>query len=57
VGDCEALALEDRLDQATLRRIVVDDEDRFGHLKTPNRTGHRLFVSGAPLSRIDTAQA
>ena len=35
VGDREALALEDRLDQPTLRRIVIDDEDRFGHLKTP----------------------
>ncbi len=29
--DGEAFALQDRLDQPALGRIVVDDEDRLGH--------------------------
>ena len=43
VHDRKALALEDRLDQPTLRRVVIDDEDRFGHKKTPTVTGRRLM--------------
>ena len=35
VGDAEAFALEHRLAEAPLRRIVVDDEHRLVHLKTP----------------------
>jgi hypothetical protein len=43
VGDGESVALEDRLDQAALGRIVIDDEDRFGHMKYTHRTGRSLF--------------
>jgi hypothetical protein len=47
VRDGEALALEDRLDQPTLCRVVIDDEDRFGHMKTPTETGPRLMDEGS----------
>jgi hypothetical protein len=47
VLDGEALALEDRLDQPTLCRIVVNDEDRFSHFKTPTVTGRRLMDEGS----------
>jgi hypothetical protein len=39
----EALALQHRLDQAALRRIVIDDEDRLGHVE--NTHLHRTLVS------------
>ncbi len=37
VCDAETLALQHRLDQPSLRRIVVDDQDRFIHSNTPNQ--------------------
>jgi hypothetical protein len=56
VRDSKAVALENSLDQPTLRRVVVDDENRFSHMKTPTETGLRLMGRGLLLSRIDTAQ-
>ncbi len=56
VGDREAVAFENRLDQPTLRRVVIDDENRFSHVKTPTETGLRLMGRGLLLSRIDTAE-
>ena len=35
MGDGEALALQHRLDEAALGRVVVHDKDRLGHSKTP----------------------
>jgi len=35
VGDGEAFPFQDRLDQPALGRIIVDDKDHLGHLKTP----------------------
>ena len=46
VHDREALALEDSLDQPTLCRIIVDDENRFGHMKTPTGLDARLIGRG-----------
>ena len=47
VDDREAFALENRLDQPTLRRIVIDDEDRFGHLKTPTELANASLDAGS----------
>ena len=33
LGDREPLALQHRLHQAPLRRVVVDDQDRLGHIR------------------------
>jgi hypothetical protein len=43
VGDKEAVPFQDGLDQTALRRVVVDDQDRFGHMKTPTELDARLF--------------
>jgi hypothetical protein len=56
VADREALALEDRLDQPALSRIVIDHEDRFGHLKTPTDWTLVSLNEALFLSPSDTGQ-
>jgi hypothetical protein len=51
LGHGEAFALQHRLDQAALGRIVIDDKDRLGHeehtaIKGPRRYRHGLFWDG-----------
>jgi hypothetical protein len=55
LGHGEALAFEDRLDQPTLSRIVVNDEDRLGHCKHPSSPARNSVPDGwAVLARYGT---
>ena len=56
MGDRKSVALKHGLDQATLRRIVIDDEDRFGHVKTPTELDARSSGEALYLSLIDTGR-
>jgi hypothetical protein len=55
VRDREPVAFEHGLDQAALSRIVVDDENRLGHWKTPIITGRVQRGTGLLLVQSDTA--
>ena len=53
----ETFALQHRLDQAALGRIVIDDKDRFGHeehtaIQGPRRYRHGLFWDGYAPRRV-----
>jgi hypothetical protein len=56
VGDRETVAFKHRLDQAALRRVVIDDKDRFGHMKTPTGLDARSSGEALFLSLIDTGR-
>ena len=43
----EAFALQDGLDQPALGRIIIDDKDHLGHLKTPPVPDARLSGRGS----------
>ena len=57
MGDSQALALQHRLDQPPLGRIVVDDENRLGHeVHTSTRNAPSCIGTALNLSRFRPPQ-
>ena len=54
VDDGIAFALQHRLDQAALGRIVVDDQDGLGHVRTPFVITVGRLALNARLARFGT---